>query len=107
MLAGELDSKNCYLSINAGAGGTEACDWALMLARMWESGREAEVVDTVDGDVAGIKSMTIKLTVTLLMDMQNPKKACIAWCASHPLMGMHAGTPRLPLFLSTQKLPKT
>ena len=35
MLSGELDSKNCYLSINAGAGGTEACDWVLMLARMY------------------------------------------------------------------------
>src|SRR5262245_57507286 len=35
MLSGELDTKNCYLSINSGAGGTEACDWALMLSRMY------------------------------------------------------------------------
>ncbi|CDZ79579.1 Peptide chain release factor 2 [Candidatus Rubidus massiliensis] len=65
MLAGELDSKNCYLSINAGAGGTEACDWVLMLSRMyqrWASRRgwKVEIVDTVDGDVAGIKSITLK-----------------------------------------------
>lgn len=65
MLAGELDGKNCYLSINAGAGGTEACDWALMLSRMyqrWAALRDwkIEVVDTVEGDVAGIKSMTLK-----------------------------------------------
>ena len=33
MLSGELDNKNCFLSINSGAGGTEACDWALMLSR--------------------------------------------------------------------------
>lgn len=67
MLAGELDNKNCYLSINAGAGGTEACDWALMLWRMyerWAARREwkVEVVDTVEGDVAGIKSITMKFT---------------------------------------------
>lgn len=65
MLAGELDNKNCYLSINSGAGGTEACDWALMLSRMyqrWASKRrwKVELVDSVDGDVAGIKSITFK-----------------------------------------------
>lgn len=65
MLSGELDNKNCYLSINSGAGGTEACDWALMLSRMyqrWASKRgwKIEVIDTVDGDVAGIKSVTFK-----------------------------------------------
>lgn len=65
MLSGELDSKNCYLSINAGAGGTEACDWALMLSRMYQRwaanrGWKCEVIDAVDGDVAGIKSITMK-----------------------------------------------
>lgn len=63
MLSGELDDKNCYLSINAGAGGTEACDWALMLSRMYQrwatkKGWQVEVIDTLEGDVAGIKSMT-------------------------------------------------
>lgn len=67
MLSGELDFKNCYLSINAGAGGTESCDWAAMLARMyqrWAAKRNwsIEIVDTLDGDVAGIKSTTMKLT---------------------------------------------
>lgn len=66
MLSGELDSKSCYLTINAGAGGTEACDWVLMLSRMyqrWASKRgwETEVIDSVDGEVAGIKSITIKI----------------------------------------------
>ncbi|MBT7461074.1 MAG: PCRF domain-containing protein [Waddliaceae bacterium] len=36
MLSGELDKKNCFLSINAGAGGTEACDWTQMLTRMYQ-----------------------------------------------------------------------
>lgn len=67
MLSGELDTKNCYLSINSGAGGTEACDWALMLARMyqrWASRRgwKVELIDQVDGDVAGIKSATYRFT---------------------------------------------
>ncbi len=67
MLSGEMDGKNCYLSINAGAGGTEACDWALMLSRMylrWATKRkwDIEVLDTVEGDVAGIKSITYKIS---------------------------------------------
>ncbi len=67
MLSGEMDSKNCYLSINSGAGGTEACDWALMLSRMYQRwtakrGWKLEVVDMVDGDVAGIKSVTLKIS---------------------------------------------
>jgi peptide chain release factor 2 len=67
MLSGELDGKNCYLSINSGAGGTEACDWASMLARMYQRwatkrGWKIETLDTVDGDVAGIKSITFKIS---------------------------------------------
>ncbi len=67
MLSGELDGKNCFLSINAGAGGTEACDWANMLSRMYQrfAARrdwKVEVLDFVDGDVAGIKSVTLKIS---------------------------------------------
>ncbi len=67
MLSGELDSKNCFLSINAGAGGTEACDWALMLSRMYQRwgakrGWKVEVLDSIDGEVAGLKSTTLKFT---------------------------------------------
>lgn len=67
MLSGELDANNCYLSINSGAGGTEACDWALMLSRMYQRwvtkrGWKIDVLDTVEGEVAGIKSITYKIT---------------------------------------------
>lgn len=67
MLSGELDNKNCYISINAGAGGTEACDWALMLGRMYQRwaakrGWQVELVDAVDGDVVGFKSATYKFS---------------------------------------------
>ena len=66
MLSGELDNKNCYLSINAGAGGTEACDWALMLSRMYQrwvskKGWTIETLDFVDGEVAGLKSITFRI----------------------------------------------
>lgn len=66
MLSGELDAKSCFLSINSGAGGTEACDWAEMLARMYQrwagkKGWKVELIDRVEGDVAGIKSVTYRL----------------------------------------------
>jgi peptide chain release factor 2 len=67
MLSGEMDGKNCFLSINSGAGGTEACDWAWMLARMYQrwaeqKGWNVEILDQVEGEVAGIKSITFKFT---------------------------------------------
>ena len=67
MLSGEMDGKHCFLSINAGAGGTEACDWALILLRMysrWAARRDwkVEILDQVEGDVAGVKSVTLKLS---------------------------------------------
>lgn len=67
MLSGELDNKNCYLNINAGAGGTEACDWVLMLSRMYQRwavkrGWQVEPLDVVDGEVAGIKNITMKFS---------------------------------------------
>ena len=67
MLSGELDNKDCYLEINAGAGGTESCDWAAMLSRMYQrwgtkKGWKIEIVDRLDGDVAGIKSITFRFS---------------------------------------------
>lgn len=65
MLSHELDAKSCFLSINAGAGGTEACDWVQMLTRMYERYATKKlwaisIIDKVDGDVAGIKNITMK-----------------------------------------------
>jgi peptide chain release factor 2 len=67
MLSGELDPCNCFLSVNSGAGGTEACDWTEMLLRMYQRwaakrGWKVEVVDALEGDVAGLRSATIKIT---------------------------------------------
>lgn len=67
MLSGELDAKDCYLEINAGAGGTESCDWALLLSRMYQryasrKGWKVEIVDRLDGEVAGIKNITFRFS---------------------------------------------
>ena len=60
------DVLNCTLEINAGAGGTEACDWTAMLHRMFvfwadKNGYKVTEIDRVDGDVAGIKSVSIEI----------------------------------------------
>jgi peptide chain release factor 2 len=67
MLSGELDNRDCYLEVNAGAGGTESCDWAAMLSRMYQryatrKGWKIEILDRLEGEVAGIKSMTFRFT---------------------------------------------
>ena len=67
MLDGPHDRSNCILSINAGAGGTESCDWANMLLRMYqrwgeERGWQVEVSELLPGEVAGIKSATLLIT---------------------------------------------
>lgn len=63
LLGKETDSNSSYMSINAGAGGTEACDWAQMLFRMYsryadQMGFKLEVLESTEGDEAGIKSIT-------------------------------------------------
>jgi peptide chain release factor 2 len=66
-LNGPHDKNNCILSINAGAGGTESCDWANMLLRMYQRwaesrGWQVEINDALPGETAGIKSVTMLIT---------------------------------------------
>jgi peptide chain release factor 2 len=66
-LNGPHDKSNCIFSINAGAGGTESCDWASMLMRMYQRwaesrGWKVEVTDVLPGETAGIKSATLVIT---------------------------------------------
>jgi len=66
LLSGEYDRNNAILKMNAGVGGTESCDWCSMLYRMYirwaeRKGFEVETLDTLDGDEAGIKSVTIQV----------------------------------------------
>jgi peptide chain release factor 2 len=67
LLGGPLDSKNAYLSLHAGAGGTESCDWADMLYRMYRryaerNGFSVDVLDMQPGEEAGIKSVTFQVS---------------------------------------------
>lgn len=67
MFSGEYDSANCYLDLQAGSGGTEAQDWANMLLRMYlrwaeAKGFHSEIIEESAGEVAGIKSATIKIS---------------------------------------------
>ena len=66
LLSGEYDKNNAILNLNAGAGGTESCDWCGMLYRMYtrwaeRKGFTIEVLDYLDGDEAGIKSVTFQV----------------------------------------------
>ena len=66
LLSGEYDGDNAIVSLHAGAGGTESCDWASMLFRMYsrwadKKGFSLEVLDSLDGDEAGIKSITFQV----------------------------------------------
>ena len=66
LLSGEYDKDNAILTLHAGAGGTEACDWVSMLFRMYcrwadKKGYTTEVLDYLDGEEAGIKSVTVQI----------------------------------------------
>ena len=69
MLKGEYDESNAILTLHAGAGGTESCDWASMLCRMYQrwaekKGYSVEMLDFLDGDEAGLKSVTLQINGT-------------------------------------------
>ena len=66
LLSGDYDKDNAIVTLHAGAGGTESCDWASMLYRMYNrwaerKGFSVEVLDYLDGDVAGIKGVTFQV----------------------------------------------
>ncbi|WP_459779247.1 peptide chain release factor 2 [Photobacterium sp. R1] len=67
MFAGDHDSSDCYVDLQAGSGGTEAQDWTSMMLRMYlrwaeAKGFKTEVIEVSEGDVAGLKSATVKIT---------------------------------------------
>ena len=66
LLSGEYDKDNAILTLHAGAGGTESCDWASMLCRMYQRwaekrGFQVEMLDFLDGEEAGLKSVTLQI----------------------------------------------
>lgn len=85
LLTGSHDAKSCILSINAGAGGTESCDWADMLLRMYQRwceqrGYQAEITEILPGETAGVKS------VSLMIEGDNAYGFCKAERGVHRLV---------------------
>ncbi len=79
MLSGKYDRGDALLTINAGAGGTDSQDWAAMLQRMYlrwteRSGYEADILDTTEGEVAGVKTVTISVKGDYAYGYLRPEK---------------------------------
>lgn len=101
LLSDEYDGLNAILKLNAGAGGTESCDWCSMLYRMYtrwaeRKGFSVEVLDYLDGDEAGIKSVTFQVNGTNAYGYLKSEKVFTGWCAFHHLTPRESA--RLPLF---------
>lgn len=84
LLSGEYDRNNAIVSLHAGAGGTESCDWAAMLYRMYirwadKKGFSVEVLDSLDGEEAGIKSITFQVNGENAYGYLKSEKVCTGW----------------------------
>ena len=92
LLTGEYDKCSAIVTIHAGAGGTESCDWASMLYRMYtrwaeKKGYSVEVLDYLEGDVAGIKGVTFEVQWRKCIWISAAlKRVCIVLCVFHHLM---------------------
>ncbi len=109
MFSGEYDRANCYLDLQAGSGGTEAQDWASMLLRMylrWAESRgfKTEIIEESDGDVAGLKSATVKILVNMPSVGYVLKLAYTVWYVKAHLIRAVAAIPLSVQPLSIQKL---
>jgi len=98
MFSGEMDDSNAFVDIQSGSGGTEAQDWAEMLLRMYlrwgeEKGFKVELIEVSAGEVAGIKSATIKFN----------GEYAFGWLRTET--GVHRLVRKSPLILVTEDIP--
>ena len=101
LLSGEYDGANAILQFHAGAGGTEAQDWAQMLYRMYtrwveRHGFTYKILDYEEGDEAGIKSAAISIEGETPTGTSRARTASTAWSASAPSTPTPAARPPLP-----------
>ena len=90
LLSGEYDTYDAIVTLHAGAGGTESCDWASMLYRMYtrwadKKGFSIEVLDYLDGDEAGIKSVTFQVNGDERLWLSEVRKGCTPSCSDFPV----------------------
>lgn len=109
LLSEEMDPNNAIISINAGAGGTESCDWAGMLYRMiikWCEKKKYKLsqLDYQPGDSAGIKSVTLMARVVMLMVLLKVKRESIGLSESLPSIQMQEDILVLLLYLFRLRL---
>src|SRR5471030_2026419 len=109
MLSAEEDQFNAVLQITAGAGGTESCDWAGMLMRMYimwsdKNGYKVSEQDFQEGDVAGVKTVTLQIEGNFAYGYLKGETACTVWCGSRTLTPMPSAIRRLPRFMFTHWL---
>ena len=101
LLSGEADGRDAFMEINAGAGGTEAQDWAEMLLRMYSRWAEArrfkvDILDQSEGEQAGIKSVTLQLSGPNAYGWLKTRPGCTGWCGSRRSTPTPAGRPASP-----------
>ena len=108
MLSGKYDQGNALLTINAGAGGTDSQDWAMMLQRLYlrwaeRNGFEADVIDLTEGEVAGIKTTTISIDGEYAFGYLRPEKGVHRLVRLSPFDSNHR---RHTSFVQVEVLPQ-
>ena len=107
MLSDEADGLNAVIQITAGAGGTESCDWAGMLLRMYtmyadKAGFKVKEIDRQDGDVAGVKQITMEVDGDYAFGMLKGENGVHRLVRISPMTLRRAATPRSSRFTCTR-----
>ena len=112
LLSGKHDKENSFLTIHAGTGGTEACDWAEMLLRQYQRwaerrGFKVEIVECQEHDEAGIRSVTLRVCGMHAYGYLQAERGVHRLVRISPLIRSQDGTLRLPVLMWFQRLKMT
>ena len=102
LLSGPHDREGAYLTVHAGAGGTEACDWADMLVRMYQrwgsqQGFKVEMIDVQEGEEVGVRGATLRFEGENAYGYLNCERGVHRLVRISPFDSRRGGTPRLPV----------